>query len=337
MTRKRIDAGDLSFHLMRNAENIYWIAARNDEVPQGMLRAITHEKDEVARITEIVTQVMPNAPRLRHTRGTDDNARLVQFIELLRLRGLANVEKMIHAKGVAFGPQVLIGLRVKALRMQAKDLRRVHAQRAVHEDRHLGQTARLGQLIQDIDQLLGSPHRKGRNDHLTPSGQSARDHPTQFISRKGRIAVFPITVGAFDLKKIHTFYRLGIAKNFLIGAANVSTEEKPELPSPFPHVQNDLRRTQNMPGIPKLQSHSIDQRHATAIIDGHELSGRLLCILNRVERFHRRQPLLGPLPGHVLTVSQLNPRRILQHHRAEIASGECRVYVPLVTLPAQVG
>ena len=131
---------------------------------------MTHEEDQIARITEVVAQVMPNAPRLRHARGTDDNARLGLFVQLLRLRGLADVEKMIHAEGVAFGPQVFIGLRVKALGMQAKHLRRVYAQRAVHEDWHFGQTARLGQLIQDIDQLLGSPHRKGWDDHLAASG-----------------------------------------------------------------------------------------------------------------------------------------------------------------------
>jgi len=73
--------------------------------------------------------------------------------------------------------------------------------------------------------------------------------------------VFASTVSGFDLQIIHIFRWRGIAKNFVVAAANITAEEPAKFLPVLVKIQNHLRRTENVSGIAKRHSHAIHDKN----------------------------------------------------------------------------
>src|ERR1019366_9862952 len=82
----------------------------------------------------------------------------------------------IYVEGILLFAQELVDRRIEAFGMQAIDFRRVHAQRAVHEDGDSWQLPRQRQLMQGIDDLLGPANGERGNDDLALALQGFAHH-----------------------------------------------------------------------------------------------------------------------------------------------------------------
>ena len=255
------------------------------------------------------------------------------FIELA---DFADVGQVFHAEGILLFVQEFVDGVVETFRVQAVNLRGVHAQRAVHENRHARQFPRQRELVQHINNLLRAPHRKRRDDDLAVLFQGFQHQPANGFVGVRADGMFAPAVGGFDLQIIHVFHRLRVAENFVVAAAHVAAEQITEFPPAFPHVQHHLRRTENVPGVAERDRHAVEHRKGAVVIEGDELLERLLGVGIGVKRFDRREFLLRAFFGDERRVGLLDLRGIHEHDAGQVARGERAVNVAGVTLLAQV-
>ena len=266
--------------------------------------------------------MMPDAPGFAHARRADDDGRFLQIVERLRLVDFADVGQVRHAEGIRLFVQKPVDAVVEAFRVQAVNLRGVHAQGAVHENRHARQFARKRKLVQHIDNLLRASDGERRDDDRALLVQGLQHGLANDLVGVGARGVFASAVGGFNLQIIHVFDRHRIAENFIIAAAHVAAEQVPEFPIAFAHVQNHLRRTENMPGIAERDGHAVHNRERPLVTDGDELMQRFFRVGDGVKRFDRRKFFLRPLFGDEHGVVHLDVRRIHEHDAAKVARGE---------------
>ena len=103
------------------------------------------------------------------------------------------------------------------------------------------------------------------------------------------------TIRAFYLQVVHLVHRLRISQDVVSSSAHITAKEVTELVSVFPHIQNNLGRAEDMPGITKSYSQAVRSRKRPIVVNGHELSHRLFRIGGTIEWFNRRQAPLGAL------------------------------------------
>jgi len=152
----------------------------------------------------------------------------------------------------------------------------------------------------------------------------------------GAHGVFASAVGGFDLQIIHVFGRLRVAENFVVAAAHVAAEQVPEFPAAFTHVQDHLRRTENVPGIAERDGDAIHDRERPLVADGDELVQRFLRIGDGVKRFDRRLVFFRTLFGDERGVVHLDVRGVHEHDAAQVARGEGAMDVAGVSLLHQI-
>src|SRR5208283_3307460 len=114
-----------------------------------------------------------------------------------------------------------------------------------------------GDLVQHINNLLRAPDGKGRDDDPALLIERVADEPADSRVGVGADGVFAPAVGGFDLQVIHVFNGHRVAENFIAAAAHVATEEPAEFPALFLKIQNDLRRTENVPGVAESDVHAV--------------------------------------------------------------------------------
>src|SRR6187399_1825383 len=102
-------------------------------------------------------------------------------------------------------------------------------------------------------------------------------------------------VGRFDLKKIHVLNRLRVAQDVVVAAADIATEKVPEFASALLDVQNNLRSSENVPGIAKCNRDTIADQHRSVVVESNKLAHGFLGVDGTVERFDRRQALFCAL------------------------------------------
>src|SRR5262245_22556099 len=87
-------------HSVRLAEDVDRCASRDELRAQGTLRTIPNEEDKIPGIADVILQMMPNTACLRHARSANNNHRVFELIQLLRVRNLADVREIFHTKRV---------------------------------------------------------------------------------------------------------------------------------------------------------------------------------------------------------------------------------------------
>src|SRR6266550_8299457 len=100
--------------------------------------------------------MMPDAASFTHARSADDDGGLFEVVQFHRVRQFANVSEVLHAEWIFLFAQKPVDGVVEAFRMEAIDLRGVHAERAVHEHGHLGKSAFASELVKCVNDLLSA-------------------------------------------------------------------------------------------------------------------------------------------------------------------------------------
>ena len=109
--------------------------------------------------------MMPNSAGFAHPGGADDDRGIFQIVQLHRMSQLANIRQIFHAEGILLLAQEFVDAFVEAFGMEAKDFCGIHAKRAIDENRHARQLVGQSELVQGVDDLLGSANGKRRYDH----------------------------------------------------------------------------------------------------------------------------------------------------------------------------
>ena len=113
---------------------------------------------------------------------------------------------------------------IEALRVHLEDIRSIHCQWAVHIYRHAGKQMALKHLVQCIDDLLGAPYCKSRDDHLTTTLERPPDHLAQLIISQIRVLVRLIPIGALHDQVIRPIRQDWVADQGQLAPANVPAE-----------------------------------------------------------------------------------------------------------------
>ena len=172
---------------------------------------------------------MQDAPHLAHARGRDNDHWFACVVERFGLLDVTDIAQHLETERVTIFKQMLTRLLVVAFRVVAEDLRHIHRQRTVNEDRNRGNLLRKHQLVQRQDDLLRPPDRERRNDDLPAAFVRAVDHAGQLLLRLIFALVQAPAVGAFHDQVVHGRKRFGVTNDRQVLAADVPREGKPNL------------------------------------------------------------------------------------------------------------
>ena len=127
--------------------------------------------------------------------------------------------------------------------------RRVHAQRAVHENRDARKFSGASQFVQHINDLLRAPDGKRGDDNFAALLERFADEfADQFVGVRA-LLVNARGVGGFDLEIIHVLDGNRVAQQFIAAAPDVAGEQPAEFSAVFLNVQNHLRGTEDVSGV----------------------------------------------------------------------------------------
>ena len=201
------------------------------------------------------------------------------------------------------------------------NVRRVHAQRAVHKNRDARKFPGADQFVQHIDNLLRAPDRKrGDDDFAFLLERFAYELADQFV-RVRALLVEARGVGGFNLEIIHVLDRNRVAQQFIAAAPDVAGEQPAEFFAVFLNVQNDLRRTEDVSGVAERDGHAGHGFERLFVIVGDELRHAFLGVGRGVKRLDGRLMFFGAHFGNEKRVLFLNVRGVEQHDAAQIARG----------------
>ena len=125
-------------------------------------------------------------------------------------------------------------------------------------------------------------------------------------------------VGGFDLEIIYVLNGNRVAQQFIAAAPDVAAEKVAEFPPTFLHVQNHLRRTEDVSGVAKGDGHAGHRLKRFFIIVRDELLHAFLGVRRGVKRLDRRLMFSRADFGNEHGVLLLNVRRVQQHDAAQI-------------------
>src|SRR6266550_8004433 len=138
--------------------------------------------------------MMPDAASFTHARSADDDGGLFEVVQFDRVRQFADVGEVLHAEWIFLFAQKPVDGFVEAFRMEAIDLGGVHAERAVHEDGHLGKFAFTGKLVKGVNNLLSAPDGKRGDDYLSLLVNGVPHEPANFLFGAGLCGMFTVAV-----------------------------------------------------------------------------------------------------------------------------------------------
>src|SRR6266852_4630624 len=100
MSAQFFERSDLGAQAHRLAEHRHLGLLLLDLAPERVFGLEAGNEHGVARILDVVAEVMENASRLAHARGRKNDHRPAQIVQLLRLAGLADVAQAVEAERV---------------------------------------------------------------------------------------------------------------------------------------------------------------------------------------------------------------------------------------------
>src|SRR2546425_7305495 len=336
MTGEGVERGDARADRMGFAEDVDRVLAGKNLRAQRVFGAVADEQNEIGHVADMVFQMMPDAAGFTHARSADNDGRFHEVVQFHRVRQFANVSEILHAERIFLFAQEPAGAVVEAFRMEAIDLRGVHAERAVHEDGHLGKRAFTSELVKRVNDLLSAADGKRRDDHLSHFVNRITHEPADFLFSAVFRGMFTVAVGAFDLEVVHVLNRLRVAQDVVLATADVAAEKKPVFAAGLANVEDDLSGAEDVTGVPERDRHTVDHREGAVVVEGYELAHGLFGVPGSVEWFDWRQACPGASFGDILRVGALNFGGVLQHDGGKVPSGERAVNIAEVALVAKV-
>ena len=125
---------DLGFHFVWFAKDVHFFRACFEKCAERIGRAPAGDQDRIARVSDVVLDVMSDATGLGHSRSADDHAGAFVVVERDgfldaggegEVFGLERIVRLAHRVLEAF---------IVALGMVSEDFARFQRERAIHED-----------------------------------------------------------------------------------------------------------------------------------------------------------------------------------------------------------
>ncbi len=326
MAAQPVERQHAGTHVVILAEDLHPLVAVHQAAAQRLRGLEAGDKDGAAWVFDVVLQVVENAPRLGHAAGADDDRRLAQEVQLLRLLRRAGIAHHGEAEriAVAVGDEDFGDLGVIRLGMGAEDRRGIDGQRAVDVDLKVGrQVAPLDQVVETVDQLLCTADGEGGHDDLAPLLHRLADDLFQLVVGVLIIGVLAVAVGAFHDQHVGPVEKHGVIENGPVGAAQITGEDDARrLPrARVVHVEHDQGRPQHVPGVVEGQGDARRDLIGALVADADELLQAGQGVGHGVDRLQRRQVVAAALLVQIGHVRLLNLGAITQHDAAQVARG----------------
>lgn len=178
-------------------------------------------------------------------------------------------------------------------------------------------------LGEEIQKLLGTPHREGRNHHVAAVPVRGRENGSEL--RDGVLArlVQAIAVGRFHDHQVGRGHRRGIAQDRRAVGTEVAAENEPARRAAFVGVDCHGRRTEDVPGVAQRELHAGKDLRGCVVRHRPHQPDCLVHVILRVQRHGRLLP--GPRMAVVLLgVHRGDVRGIGQHDRRKVDGGGMR-------------
>ena len=310
---------------------------------QGVGRLPAGDEDGGALVADPPFQVVKDAAVFHHAAGADDDRRHGQHRDLLGLLDISGVAEGFEAEGVVVGvsEEEASGLGVIRLRVEAEDVGDAGGQGAVDIDRQGRNPPFLEQLVQAVDDLLGSPHRKGGDQQgAAPAGGFVDDRGQAVLGGLiGGMAL--VAVGGLHDQDVRPVGGRGrIADDGDVGAADVAAVEQPLPPAGVMvvDVEDDVGAAQDVAGVDHGQVDAGKDLSAPVVAEADELLHGRDHVLLGVERFEEDLVLGAALLAvDVFDVALLDGGAVHQHRRAQVAGGGGGVDVAAEAVLHQAG
>ena len=159
-----VEAGHFRPHRHRLAEDAHLLPLLHQLAAQRVGGLEAGDEHRVARVLDVVAQVVQDAALLAHARGGDHDERAVQIVQLLRFGGLADVVQPLEAERVLAVLQPRERFGVEAFRVLAEDRVTLTASGLSDEDGDVGDALVVEQLVQQQHELLRAADGEGGDD-----------------------------------------------------------------------------------------------------------------------------------------------------------------------------
>ena len=258
------------------AEELHALRSLQQLAAQGALSLEAHEEDCTFRTPEVVLQVVPDAARVAHAGGGDDDLGgpvLVQGLGLLAaLRGV-EVGEAEHVLALSHQPhRVVVHV---APKVPVKNGCGLFRQGRVDVNREV--RAGVDQVLfldfpDKIEELLGPAHGEGGDDDVSSPGHGLVDDPGQLVGIAPVLRMVPVAVGGLHHHVVRPGDLYRVADNGLVDVADVPGEDDAFFHAVLPQIHGHKGGAQQMSRVGKLHVHPLAEVDEFAVLaDDHEV------------------------------------------------------------------
>ena len=173
-------------------------------------------------------------------------------------------------------------------------------------------------LTDEIEQLLGTAHRKAGDDHVAAPVQSGLQNLGQLSQIIGSRGMIPVPVGGLHDHKVCFVQIVRVPQQRLVYIADVSREYNGLGLPVLGDAQGDAGTAQQVAHVGKDRLHPVKDLHRRAVLLGFEQPHGVLGVLHGIFRFHLIPAAALCLAVFPLRLLLLDVGGVLQHDLAQV-------------------
>ncbi len=283
-------------------------------------RAVADHEDSSGGVGDMVGDVVFHAPRLKHARCGDDDARVGAVVQALRLVDIGDIAQRIETEGVVVETQDVLHVGVEFGQIHAEDMGGVDRQGRIDIDGYARQAPVVVELVEDIDYLLRAPDGETGDDEFAfLIDACGLDNAEQFLFADKRVVVQAVAVGGFADEVVALREELRRAEDMTVEASDVAGVGDAFPLAVLPDIKRANGGAEHMPRVGKGEKDIVTDTETAVVAHGNEMLHALLDVVVVVEGLH-----LGLVEAvHLLVVPadilRLYESSVLQHNGAEVA------------------
>ena len=159
--------GDLGFDFPVQTEDGYPLqSGLLDTCTEGGRLAVTDDEDRAPRVGDMVRHMVFDTSGFQHSRGGDDDTGFILVVKRLRIAYVGDIPEGVEAERIGVKLHGVAHLVGQLVGVHTEDLSGVGTHRRIHIDRYMRQRTVVIELVQHIDNLLGSADRERRDQEL---------------------------------------------------------------------------------------------------------------------------------------------------------------------------
>lgn len=260
------------------AEDVYFVPFVPDFPTEGVFGAVAYKEDGVSLVFDGVAEVVEDTTGFAHAGGGDDDGGFVVFVELFGLGDFANHGEVFEAEGVPLGEEEVVDFFVEAFGVDAEDLGSVDGEWAVDVDGDFGDEFFLGEVVEGVDELLGSLDGEGGDDDFAFFLEGFDEDVFEQVIGLGGELVFAVSVGALHKEDVDFVGGDGVTEQGVVSPTDVTGEEDALAMPALDDVEDDLGGAENVACVDECQGDSVGDGNGSFVADIHELTDALVGI-----------------------------------------------------------